>query len=376
MQTPDIAGIRQTMISARRSTVRPHDLYHLAFDTSLLPNIISTAGNGNIIMANVAACKLLGYSETEILNRTMRDIFPVRSAYINMVKQRVAQGYAKGRLAVLKKSGKQIPCEITSVVFTGDREKKLITTFVDLSQSILNQKKTDLRVSDANVRLKTRQISEAVANAQELQRAAIGIELHDNINQLLGASKLYLEIGRKNEVNKDFYLRRSAEYIFSAIEEVRKLTRGMIADVISHLGLAEAIANIIKDTMEIYPAKISCNNIFILEEPLNDKFKMNIFRIIQEQLNNILKHAVASVVNISLEQSENDMVLSVSDNGIGFDTAKKTVGIGLANIKSRAKAYHGRAHFDSRPGAGCVMTVTFPLSDAILNTGSLSGESG
>jgi signal transduction histidine kinase len=98
------------------------------------------------------------------------------------------------------------------------------------------------------------------------------------------------------------------------------------------------------------------------ETSVNNKFKLNIFRIVQEQLNNILKYAKATKIIISLLQNQTAVTLIISDNGIGFDTSKKQKGIGMANIKSRAGAYNGHAGFISEPGKGCVLTVAFSLS--------------
>ena len=81
----------------------------------------------------------------------------------------------------------------------------------------------------------------------------------------------------------------------------------------------------------------------------------------QEQLNNILKHAKATVVKISLLQNEEKIVLSILDNGVGFDISQKREGIGVANIKSRANTYNGNAGFISEPGKGCMLEVKFPV---------------
>src|SRR6185436_17358633 len=146
---------------------------------------------------------------------------------------------------------------------------------------------------------------------------------------------------------------------------IRKLTRGMITTVIKDIGLCEAIDSIIKDTMEIHPIKIACRDTLI-DKKLSDKFKINIFRILQEQLNNILKHAKAKVVNIGLSQNNKTIVLSMADNGVGFDTARVYKGIGIKNIKSRAEIYDGTADFVSQPGKGCALTVTFPVAAILL----------
>ncbi len=113
------------------------------------------------------------------------------------------------------------------------------------------------------------------------------------------------------------------------------------------LDLVGAINDITSDTMEVNQVKIILDLEQFKEQSVNEKFKLNIFRILQEQLNNILKHARATNVAISLLQNKKSIILSIRDDGVGFDTSKKRKGIGIANIKSRAAAYHGTAYLVS-----------------------------
>ncbi|MEI9912204.1 MAG: PAS domain-containing protein [Bacteroidota bacterium] len=225
---------------------------------------------------------------------------------------------------------------------------------------------------EQEIKLKEKKIAETTEDAKEAARSDIGKELHDNINQLLGVSRMYLEMAKQGGDNSNMYLSRSSEYTHTAIEEIRKLTKGLTTDTIKNLGLREAIENISLNTMEVNPVKISCMLETFAEHSVNDKFKLNLFRIVQEQLNNILKHAQATAVSIKLSQNKKSVKLSISDNGVGFDTSKKRKGIGVDNIKSRAGSYNGMADFVSQPGHGCVLNVTFPVTEALLNE---SGES-
>jgi len=174
-------------------------------------------------------------------------------------------------------------------------------------------------------------------------------------------------MAKRGGKDSEFYLSRSSEYTMTAIEEIRKLTKELTTDTIKSLGLCEAIESVVQDTMEVNPVKISCALKSFIEQSVTDKFKLNVFRIVQEQLNNILKHAKATAVTISLSQNKKTIILTISDNGVGFDTGKKRKGIGVDNIKSRVASYNGTADFVSGPGQGCVLNETFPVTDAILN---------
>ncbi|MGI8598203.1 MAG: PAS domain S-box protein [Chitinophagaceae bacterium] len=165
------------------------------------------------------------------------------------------------------------------------------------------------------IKLKEKQITEAVEDAKEMERSDIGKELHDNINQLLGVSKLYLDMAKQGGDNSEMYLSRTSEYTLTAIEEIRKLTKGLRTDIIKNLGLCEAIDNLCDDTMEVSPVKIFYSQKGFDEHCVNDKFKLNIYRIVQEQLNNILKHAKATKVNIDILQNKKSILFTITDNG-------------------------------------------------------------
>lgn len=217
------------------------------------------------------------------------------------------------------------------------------------------------------IKLKEKQIADASEDAKDAERSDIGKELHDNINQLLGVSKMYIDMAKTGGENSQSYLNQSSEYTVSAIEEIRKLTKALTTDIIKNFGLCEAVDNIAHDTMEVNPIKISCVLDTLIEDKMSDKFKLTVFRIVQEQINNILKHANAKEAIIKLSQNKKSITLNITDNGIGFDPAIKRKGIGVDNIKSRAVSYKGHADFISQPGMGCTLIVTFPIADELTS---------
>jgi len=244
---------------------------------------------------------------------------------------------------------------------TSGKAYRMIGSMHDISK----QKVLEERL-EQEIKLKEKQIAEATQEEKESARSDIGKELHDNVNQLLGASNMYLEMAKRGGSDTELYLSRSSEYTHNAIAEIRKLTRGLTTDFIRNLGLRESIQNLVEDIMEINPVKISCSMKSFIEPDVTDKFKLNVFRIVQEQLNNILKHAKATKAGVTLSQNKKFIILSISDNGVGFDTGKKQTGIGIANIKNRAEAYNGKADFNSQPGKGCILTVTFAMTRILL----------
>jgi PAS domain S-box-containing protein len=252
-----------------------------------------------------------------------------------------------------------------SIIRDGDgKAYRMIGAIHDLSR----QKELEEKLAQ-EIKLKLKQIEEATEDAKDMERSDIGKELHDNVNQLLGTSRMYLDIAKREGGNNQMYVSRSSEYILTAIEEIRKLTKGMTTDIIKNLGLCEAIKNLTQDTMEASSIKITYELKSFIETSVNDKFKLNVFRIVQEHLNNILKHAKAMEVAIMLSQTKKTIKLNIMDNGLGFDTQKAQRGIGIVNIKSRAASYNGIADFVSQSGSGCLLTVTFPVSEVLLKKG-------
>lgn len=213
--------------------------------------------------------------------------------------------------------------------------------------------------------IKQKQITEAVVTAQEKERSEIGRELHDNVNQLLGASRLYIDAAKADAGNSHLLLSQASNFIKTAIDEIRVLSKVLHTPLIVEIGLLESIENLVEEIMTVNSLVIKINAEAFDESTLNYNFKLTIYRIIQEQLTNILKHAEAEMVTITVIKSNSSFSLSIIDNGIGFDTKLKRKGVGISNIASRTKMYSGKMGIDSAPGKGTVLWVQFPVLELI-----------
>lgn len=202
-----------------------------------------------------------------------------------------------------------------------------------------------------------REITDAVLDAHEKERASIGKELHDNLNQILGAAKLYIELAKVDDENREMCLEKSTGYIMKVIEEIRKISKAMAIPSPHIMGLIESINNLVDDLIVIHPVKIEFREKGIVENMLDERLQLDIFRIVQEQLNNILKHSSATSATIDLLRQENELVLLISDNGKGCDTFQEVTGVGLLNITSRAESYQGKVTVISSPGEGYTLKV-------------------
>jgi len=148
----------------------------------------------------------------------------------------------------------------------------------------------------------------------------------------------------------------------NVIEEIRRISKtlstpGMI------MGLFDSINILLDDLITVHAIKIEFKKEGIDEEDLDEKLQLTIFRILQEQLNNILKHANATCATIDLTRNGNEIVLIVSDNGNGCNILENENGVGIINIRSRAELYHGIVTTVSNPGEGYALKVVLRLKD-------------
>lgn len=203
-------------------------------------------------------------------------------------------------------------------------------------------------------------ISQATIDTQERERSEIGKELHDNVNQVLTTTKLYLDLAVTNPELRDELIAKSSKNIINAITEIRQLSRSLMFPSLGDLGLFDSIEDLVEDingTRKIYAA-------FIYEEldesRLTDNQKLTMFRIIQEALNNIIKHANATEAVIELLREGKNIKLIIKDNGRGFDPSTIKKGAGLNNIRNRVYLSNGTLAVNTHPGKGCTLVVELP----------------
>lgn len=213
-------------------------------------------------------------------------------------------------------------------------------------------------------RLKTKmdeqkKITRAMLMGQEKERNHLGEELHDNINQILAGTKLYLSIvGNKNEELKEL-INYPMELIDTSIDEIRILCHKMVSPL-KNIGLEQLIRDIIKKLEET--TKIKTEFIYALPKGiLSDDLKLNIYRIIQELINNIVKYAGAENVKIIMQANEKVIDITVADDGEGFDMKKKRKGIGILNIINRVGYFNGKIKIESALGKGCKTSINIPF---------------
>lgn len=247
------------------------------------------------------------------------------------------------------------------ILYENEKPNRIIGAMQDVTQiNKLQQSLNEERV------MKQKELTNATIEGQEKERTDIGRELHDNINQLLTAVKLYLDVASKQPSMKDEMILRSSQNLSVCMDEIRKLTSALIPpstnlntfdDIIQDLLEPVKLATSIKVTYEVKGTKAIV---------LTNDQQLHVYRIIQEHLNNILKHSKAGHVRISIKPMNNQVEIIINDDGQGFDTTLRRKGIGLKNIQSRAELLGGKMKVVSMPGGGCMLFVNFPLRQTVV----------
>lgn len=204
-------------------------------------------------------------------------------------------------------------------------------------------------------------ITEVTIQAQEKQRNELGKELHDNINQVLATIKMFLGLSLEREGSRKELIDKSLHNVNYAIEEIRKLSKSLVAPSLGDIGLAEALQELVEEMNLAKKTEVEFINQLDDKYTIDKNMELMFYRIAQEQLNNIRKYSKASKAIIALKTSSDSIMFSIVDNGVGFDLATRAQGIGLKNISSRVDFYSGAMKISTAPGQGCRIEISIPL---------------
>lgn len=216
-------------------------------------------------------------------------------------------------------------------------------------------------VSDITERTrKEQEITKAIIDAQELERYEIGCELHDNINQILSATQLALGMTKDAETEDDVrrWVGQASTYINLAIDEIRRLSHRLAPNSLDGTTFHEAVVSLVKSININKRTNFTLNIDSEHFIHLGADVQINLYRIIQEQLNNIIKHARAANVSIRSEIAGKELILRIKDDGIGFNIYAVKKGIGLNNIMKRCEIIQARLTIHSEINKGCELLIS------------------
>jgi signal transduction histidine kinase len=208
--------------------------------------------------------------------------------------------------------------------------------------------------------------AKAVIEAEEKERKRIAGDLHDGVGQMMSAARMNLSALSHSLVFSSADQRNSFERVTSLIDdscnEVRVVSHNMMPNALVKSGLAAAVKEFL-DRIDIRIIKIDLYTEG-LDEKINSNIETVLYRVIQECVNNVIKHSGASRLDISLIKDNAGINVTVEDNGKGFEVHNKPNfnGMGLQNILTRIEYLKGTVEWDSAPGKGTVVAIYVPLS--------------
>jgi two-component system NarL family sensor kinase len=356
---------------------------------------------------NIAYCQFLqqNYSESEANYKTAMLYFKKIDAkeYLNDCNKQLAQLYEKQKMfdkaLYYLKEGKKIE----DSVYNKEAENKLSELYVqyDTEKKEQQLKIQALELSRRNAYLFTalgllilsiviayliisrNKIKEsnrlqkeilkqqdlatkAIIEAEERERKRIASDLHDGIGQMFSAVRMNLSsvadtLQFKNE-DKKLLFDKTIDLVDESCKEVRAISHNMMPNVLLKSGLTTAVRDFI-DKIDSSLLKVN-----LVTYGLNDRIDSNVetvlYRVIQESVNNVIKHSQANQLDIQISVEEKEITVTIEDNGKGFDASNKENfgGIGLKNIVTRVEFLKGTVEWDSSPGNGTLVAIHIPLN--------------
>lgn len=318
--------------------------------------------NGKFLRWNKNVETVSGFSHEEIAAIHPLDFYEREEKLV--IKRAIEEVFEKGKAKVeatfYTKDNERIPFYFNGWTIEIKGEKCLIGTAVDITQLTLAKEALHKMEQEALGQkvLEQKKISRAIIIAQEKERTYIGRELHDNVNQILASTRIYLGIATKDNDRAKQLLKYPMELLDNAIAEIRSLSHQHVAPLqnVDLKQLVTTLLNLLEKSAGI-KSKFEYD---IHGKFSDDDLKLNIYRILQEQVNNITKHSKATKVNIAIKNCTNYVNIVMKDNGKGFDMTKERQGIGISNIINRINSFNGEMAIKSAPGKGCEIKIRIP----------------
>jgi PAS domain S-box-containing protein len=346
----DITSQKEAETSLRLSEER----FRLLFFQSPKPKWMFNGETLQIVEANQAALDLYGYSREEFLQLSLADLRILADLpQLYMVHEKRMDQY-KNTVRHCKKTGEEILMDISThlIDLPGGRH------FIVAGDDVTEKTKLQQLVIEEKIAAQ-KEIARAIIHAQERERSEIANELHDNVNQLLTTAKLYIENIRYFPEQQDSFVGKSIGLLQKSINEIKVLSKQLVTPVINDIGFKATIDELLHHYSSLHLFDIQLHYT-VCELELGKPLQLTIYRIIQEQLNNIVKYAKASLVHVRLFYESGVLMVVIIDDGIGFEPRKSGQRAWSEQHKKPAEVYKGKVEISSAIGEGTSVTVQFP----------------
>jgi|TARA_B110000208_G_C11800998_1_gene442362 two-component system sensor histidine kinase UhpB len=330
--------------------------------------IIMQDKDNKISFWNHSAELMFGFNRADALGRPIDIIFPKdrkknhTETFLSGVR---GKGLSNFEAQGVTKKANLIDISISSSSLKDQKTKRFIGNILsirDISEKIIaEQSQKELR--------RNRELTAIIQGHIEDERRSLARELHDELGQYVSAVKIFAQNIINRSKGKDKNIEESALSVTSAANQIydgmHSIIRQLRPGSLDNLGLAETL----KDMVSGWRSQHSAINVdlFVGESlrHLGEAISINVYRIIQEAMNNCLKHAEAKNISISLDNKKKQLALVFKDDGVGFDTTllAKTKQFGLIGMQERVKSLNGIFSIKSAPNKGTLINITIPLDN-------------
>jgi PAS domain S-box-containing protein len=338
--------------------------------SSIGDGVVATDTEGNITFMNGVAENLTGWKASEargqplgtvikILNEHTREEVP-NPAFHALQTGKVV-GLANHSLLV-SRDGRQIPIDDSAApIRDGKVVKGVVLVFSDVTERKLAERSR-----------RETEIMHCIVEAQESERHRIARGLHDQLGQQMTALRLKVDALARKFSQSDGLAGDLADVQGVAIgidRDIGFLSWELKPTELEDLGLANALSSFVREWSSQYGIEAEFQSTLETDPVLSRQTETNLYRIAQEALNNVLRHADAKAVSVILQQQRSNLVLIVEDDGIGFEQDNgHGLGMGLAGMRERAALLNGELEVDSQPGEGTAVIVKIPYEANTLST--------
>ncbi len=324
--------------------------------------------DGNLLFANQRTLEYHGYSMDEFMRLNLRDLdVPESAAQIAPRMRLLAQrGETSFEAAHFRKDGSVIPLMVNARVTRWGGREVILSVATDLTEHYRAEEA--LRESQealARSREELRALAASLLSAQEQERQRVSRELHDDLNQRLAVLAMQVDmLGARLPLSVE-ELRRELESLARQVaglsDDVRRMASRLHPSVLEHLGLAAALRSHCEQFSSREGIPIEFEERGVPAE-LSPEVALCLYRIAQEALHNLARHARARRGSVTLSGSEGGIELSISDDGEGFDprATRARGGLGLLSMEERARLVGGTLAIRSSPGQGTLVEARVP----------------
>lgn len=333
--------------------------YHAFLLAAITDAVVATDDNLVIKSWNAAAERVYGWKADEVLGRPTHEVIPGEFSDLDRseaIRWLVDAGRLSGEVTQRRKNGERIHVEVRAVALVDQSGRRI--GYVAVNRDITERRRAENTI---------RALLNAVVAAQEEERSRIARELHDDTAQAL--TSMIMKLRAMTEAQSLEEVKLSATELRThaarALDEIQRIARGLRPATLDALGLEAALERLAIEFTQSSKISVDVQCIGLEGKRLPPSVEITLYRIAQESMTNVGKHAAAKTASIVVHRTAARAVLIVEDDGCGFDPSKTSPcgGFGLLGIRERVALMGGTLAIESAHGTGTTVAISIPIND-------------